>query len=280
MENKGSPVAAALLAVMKSDLYVQKAGINREQNYRYASETDFLEAVRPKLAAAGVAVIPSYEIMDTHEGQTKAGTPNTRITLAGTFTFIHAESGDRLDVVTIGQGVDTQDKAAYKAMTGALKYALRQTFLIETGDDPEKDTTEPPARPSAPYPAIRPPAETGARPAAPPAPAASAGGSPALHVQFLDQATGEKADKNGVMRQWVRFTAKFSDGTKASTFDTKHGEVLAEAKAKALPVHIKTEQKGQFVNLVYVALAGYEGARDNMNPADQDGPPDDEAVPS
>jgi hypothetical protein len=30
--------------------------------------------------------------------------------------------------------------AAYKAMTGALKYFLMKTFLIPTGDDPEADT--------------------------------------------------------------------------------------------------------------------------------------------
>ena len=30
------------------------------------------------------------------------------------------------------------NKAIYKAMTGAFKYALRQTFIIETGDDPDK----------------------------------------------------------------------------------------------------------------------------------------------
>ena len=246
----GSPVAIALLSVLKSDLYVQKAGMNREQNYRYAAETDFLEAVRPKLAAAGVVMTPSYEVIETHEGATKAGTPNVRITLAGTFTFTHAETGDTLNVVTIGQGVDTQDKAAYKAMTGALKYALRQTFLIETGDDPEKDSPEehPPARASAPSPANRPPAESGARPT-PPAPAARAtGAGPALlDVKAVDTASGEKDGK-----PWKRFTANFSDGTRASTFSEPAGEVLVAAKHNGTPVHVTFEKRGSFVNIVTV----------------------------
>jgi hypothetical protein len=38
-----------------------------------------------------------------------------------------------------GQGLDSGDKAPYKAMTGALKYALLQSFLLATGDDPEAD---------------------------------------------------------------------------------------------------------------------------------------------
>lgn len=37
----------------------------------------------------------------------------------------------------IGEGMDTGDKAIYKAITGAQKYVLMKTFLIPTGDDPE-----------------------------------------------------------------------------------------------------------------------------------------------
>ena len=41
-------------------------------------------------------------------------------------------------------------KGLCKVMTGALKYALMKTFLIPTGDDPERDETakKPPARPA------------------------------------------------------------------------------------------------------------------------------------
>ena len=38
-----------------------------------------------------------------------------------------------------GEGADVGDKAPYKAMTGALKYALLQSFLLSTGDDPEDE---------------------------------------------------------------------------------------------------------------------------------------------
>ena len=256
METKPSPVALALLSVLKSDLYVRKAGRNREQNYNYASEADFLEAVRPLLAAAGVTVVPSYAVLDTHDGQTKAGTPNTRVTLAGTFTFIHADSGDRIAVTTIGQGVDTQDKAAYKAMTGALKYALRQTFLIETGDDPEKDTDDTPARqPSAQPPAIRPAPESAARPSTPAAPPAS-GGSPALlSVTLLWVDNGKKTGRDGTPQPWTKFTAKFSDGTKASTFSATHGEILRAAQESGATVAVEFEKNGQYVNVADVAMA-------------------------
>jgi hypothetical protein len=43
------------------------------------------------------------------------------------------------------------DKATAKAMTGAYKYALRQTFCIETGDDPDKDPSVDQERASKPF---------------------------------------------------------------------------------------------------------------------------------
>ena len=46
-----------------------------------------------------------------------------------------------LVVAVAGEGADAGDKAPYKAMTGALKYALLQSFLLSTGDDPEDERT-------------------------------------------------------------------------------------------------------------------------------------------
>ena len=42
--------------------------------------------------------------------------------------------------------MDSGDKAIYKAMTGALKYALRMNFLIPDELDPENDNHEEPKR--------------------------------------------------------------------------------------------------------------------------------------
>ena len=45
------------------------------------------------------------------------------------------------EVTTItGEGIDKGDKAGYKAYTGALKYYLANTFMVATGDDPEKES--------------------------------------------------------------------------------------------------------------------------------------------
>lgn len=57
------------------------------------------------------------------------------------FVIAHVD-GETMNVTAIGEGIDSGDKASYKAATGALKYALRQSFIIETGDDPDKTSSE------------------------------------------------------------------------------------------------------------------------------------------
>src|SRR5262249_29159101 len=58
------------------------------------------------------------------------------------YRFVDARSGEELTVRVAGEGADPGDKAPYKAMTGALKYALLQSFLLASGDDPEDERAD------------------------------------------------------------------------------------------------------------------------------------------
>jgi hypothetical protein len=58
------------------------------------------------------------------------------------YTFSDVDSGEEIIAKVAGQGLDAGDKAPYKAMTGALKYALLQSFLLATGDDPEDERVD------------------------------------------------------------------------------------------------------------------------------------------
>lgn len=135
-------LATKLCRILGQATYVQKKGRNTAQGYNYAMEADFLELIKPLLTEEKIIVLPRFQFIESHDGQTKNGSPVCRVTLALELTFLDAESGTSFVVSTIGQGVDSQDKAPYKAMTGALKYALSKTFLIPTGDDPENDSPE------------------------------------------------------------------------------------------------------------------------------------------
>ena len=131
---------AILKIYREGKLYAQKASRNTGQGYNYVSEADFLALMRPQLAEHGIVCTPSYEVISSSVFTTAKGTPMRQVTLVGTFRFTHVPSQTFVETVTVGEGMDQQDKAPYKAMTGAQKYAIRQTFLIETGDDPEDDS--------------------------------------------------------------------------------------------------------------------------------------------
>lgn len=131
-----SNIGEAWLAIMSEVGYVQKQGFNKAQNYKYAGETQLIEALRPALLKHKVICTPSHATSRTE--QVVVGDKKTfRTVVDYTFTYTHVPSQTHIQVAAIGEGVDTGDKAAYKAATGALKYALRQPFLIETGDEPE-----------------------------------------------------------------------------------------------------------------------------------------------
>ena len=126
-------IAVKILQVMKEVGYVQKDGKNDFQNYNYATEGNAIRALRPALVNHGLFLIPSVETVSQDEYG------NTHVTL---LYRIFDEEGNWISFRAAGSGNDRNskgvgDKGIYKALTGASKYALLKTFLMETGDDPE-----------------------------------------------------------------------------------------------------------------------------------------------
>lgn len=139
MEHKN--IQEAMLAIYKEVGYVQKT-TSPNLSYKFASETGFIQEIRPAMIGNGVTV--SVAKMDnlTQESYTTAkGSLMMRSTVHGVVTFSHV-SGTSISVEAYGEGSDSGDKSVNKAMTDLYKYALRQTFMIETGDDPDRDASE------------------------------------------------------------------------------------------------------------------------------------------
>jgi hypothetical protein len=125
---------------------VPKNGFNKFHSYNYATEADIAQAVRQGLAERKVMMFPYVETERTEDLATKNGM-HKLCTLGVRFDLHDADSDEVLSIRVTGQGSDAGDKAGYKAMTGAVKYALMKLFLIPTGDDPENeqhDNREPP----------------------------------------------------------------------------------------------------------------------------------------
>jgi ERF superfamily len=116
--------------------YVQKRGHNERHNYSYVTAADLAGSVGDILAELGVVVIPQLQSIST---ETPRSSSDRIARVVMNYRFVDARSGEELSVRVAGEGADPGDKAPYKAMTGALKYALLQSFLLSTGDDPEDE---------------------------------------------------------------------------------------------------------------------------------------------
>ena len=60
-------ISKKIIAVMRDVGYVQKAGHNDFQNYKYATEADAIAALRPAMIKHGLCMIPSVESVEQDE---------------------------------------------------------------------------------------------------------------------------------------------------------------------------------------------------------------------
>lgn len=117
------------------------------KSYKAVSEGDVLAAIKPLEAKYRVysypvnrSVVDSGTIVSTlRDGSEKK---QLYLRIETTYRFVNLDDPtDTLDVVTYGDGVDSQDKAPGKAMTYADKYALLKAYKIQTGDDPDQEAS-------------------------------------------------------------------------------------------------------------------------------------------
>jgi hypothetical protein len=140
------------LAVVRRRLaYVQKRGYNERKNYNYVTAADIAGAVGDILAELGVVVVPRLESISHEPSRTNRAEGEHVARVVMTYTFMDVDTAEEITVKVAGEGLDAGDKAPYKAMTGALKYALLQSFLLATGDDPEDERTNPTNHSSTPH---------------------------------------------------------------------------------------------------------------------------------
>ena len=135
-------LAKKMLAIQKEIKSVAKNGRNDFQNYDYATERDFVTTLKPLLEKHGVIVIPEIAAPPTIQDSGKDG-KSKLTTILMKFKLVNSDDPtDFFQVLVGGQGQDAGDKGIYKAITGAKKYFMATTFMIPTGDDPEKTATK------------------------------------------------------------------------------------------------------------------------------------------
>lgn len=135
-------VLKAINTVMQEVGYVEKTR-SAKLPYSFASEAGLIHALRPEMVKAGLVMWVSKVETDVDERYTtKNNAVMSRAKVTATLRIAHVTSGEWIEIASQGEGADSGDKATPKALTGFFKYALRQTFLIETGDDPDFANSE------------------------------------------------------------------------------------------------------------------------------------------
>jgi len=122
---------------------ISKSKTNQQQGFKFRGIDDVMNTLQPILSKNKVFVVPEVLENIREERLTKSGGTITYSIMKIKYTFF-AEDGTFITATTIGEAMDTADKASNKSMAIAFKYALFQVFCIPTEEmqDPDEITPE------------------------------------------------------------------------------------------------------------------------------------------
>lgn len=123
---------------------VGKDAVNKQQGFKYRGIDAVMNAINPALIKNHVFIVPEVLEQQRQERTTNKGSVLIYSICRIKYTFF-AEDGSCIEAVTVGEGMDSGDKATNKAMAIAFKYACFQVFCIPTEEmkDPDEETQDP-----------------------------------------------------------------------------------------------------------------------------------------
>lgn len=124
-------IYAAINAVMSEVGAIRKESKNKSQGFLYRGIDDVMNALNPSFIKNKIFTVP--EVMDQRREERKTSNGGNLIysICKVQFTF-YADDGSSVKAITVGEGMDSGDKATNKAMSIAFKYACFQLFCIPT----------------------------------------------------------------------------------------------------------------------------------------------------
>ena len=128
-----------LRKLLKEKGILKKRGNNDYDNYAYFSEAQYKDLFTELFSQVGLELKFNeleYGLFEGNGKQLNGRMPKLE------FALFDIETGFYELTTITSEGIDKGDKAGYKAFTGALKYYLADTFMVATGDDPEKESPE------------------------------------------------------------------------------------------------------------------------------------------
>lgn len=140
MSNKA--VAAKIIKAWGHIGSIPKNGRNSNFNYKFVREEDAADALRHAFMKVGLSCIPSVERIDRSVFKTAKGTEMQHVVVTMKFTLTDQDTGEHDSFTMVGEAMDVQDKAVYKAITGCTKYAYVKLAMSGAEDNEDEDTGE------------------------------------------------------------------------------------------------------------------------------------------
>lgn len=140
MENSGQIYKLIGTAIGKIGA-IGKDQFNPQQKFKYRGIDQVYNALNPVMAELGIFFCPEVLDQKREERTTASGTILKYTILTMKFTA-YAPDGSSVSMTVVGEGMDSGDKSANKAMSVAMKYAMFQLFCIPTEEmkDPDADS--------------------------------------------------------------------------------------------------------------------------------------------
>ena len=136
----------AISAVMSDIGAVGKNDVNKTQGFKYRGIDAVMNAINP--AMTKLKVFCSPEVLEQRREERTSSKGGLLIYSICKIRFrFYTTDGSYVDAVTIGEGMDSGDKATNKAMAIAFKYACFQVFCIPTEEMNDPDSESPEAQP-------------------------------------------------------------------------------------------------------------------------------------
>jgi hypothetical protein len=140
MQKVYESISKVMSAISKAGIAKQRT--NEAQRYQFRGIDDVYNAMAPILAEHKLCILPRVTDRQVVERVNKSGTALFYVTVSMDFALVSGEDGSSHVISTIGEAMDSGDKATNKAMSAAYKYALMQAFCIPTeGDNDSENQT-------------------------------------------------------------------------------------------------------------------------------------------
>lgn len=137
--------AISAVSAELAQIGIGKGRKNQAQGYNFRGIDDVLQALAGLLAKHGLVIVPRVASMTRDQVVNSKGTTLLYTTATVEYDLVSVEDGSKHTACVIGEGMDSGDKSANKAMSAAYKYMALQTFCIPVEGvalDSEQDSHE------------------------------------------------------------------------------------------------------------------------------------------